>query len=78
MSWVDMQEIGYLRLKNLILRLLDIHNVYGFSINHVEQFARGIVSANINSKNELSLKGFRMYKQGGSVYVNVSKAQVAA
>lgn len=78
MSWVDMQEIGYLRLKNLILRLLDIHGVYGFSIHHVEQFARGIVAANINSKNELSLRGFRMYKHGAMVHVCVNKVRAAA
>lgn len=78
MSWIDMQEIGYLRIKNLILRLLDKHQCYGFSINHIEQFARGIVAANINSKNELSLRGFRMYKQGAFIHVVNTAAKVAA
>jgi tRNA(Ile)-lysidine synthase len=72
MSWRCMQQIGYMRIKNLILRLLDIHGVYGFRINTVEQFVQGILAATIHSKNEFSLKGFRIYKQGQLVHVSVS------
>jgi tRNA(Ile)-lysidine synthase len=78
LDWHQLKFVGYMRLKNLILRLLDIHGVYGFSINHVEQFARGIVAANINSKNELSLRGFRMYKQGAFIHVVATATKVAA
>lgn len=77
LDWEKMKSIGYLRIKNLILRLLDRDGAYGFSVNHIEQFTKGLLEADVNSKNEMNIKSMTMKKVGKKIYVQ-SKVQVAA
>jgi tRNA(Ile)-lysidine synthase len=77
MEWTKVRDLGYLRIKNMILRILDREGIYGFSINHVEQFSRGIMDADLDSRNELGLRGFSIQKIGKRIHVS-SKQQQAA
>jgi len=69
LDWIKIKPLGMLRVKNLILHILSVHQVYGYSIGHIEQFSHGLVSATLDSKNELSLRGFRMYKHGKKIII---------
>lgn len=73
MEWSKLKALGYQRIKNVILRILDLEAVYGFSINHVEQFATGVLSADMDSRNELSLRGVLIRKHGKRIIVERSK-----
>lgn len=77
LDWRKMRDMGVLRVKNMILRILDIQNVYGFSVNHVEQFAHGLISADLDSRNELSLRGFSMNKVGKRIHVGKNQQRAA-
>lgn len=77
LDWRKMRDMGVLRVKNMILRILDVQNVYGFSVNHVEQFAHGLVSADLDSRNELSLRGFSMNKIGKRIHVGKNQQRAA-
>lgn len=77
LDWTKLRDLGYLRIKNMILRILDQENVYGFSINHVEQFAQGLLIADMDSRNELSLKGFSMNKVGKRIHVGKNQRKAA-
>ena len=69
MEWTKVKDLGYLRIKNLILRILDKEEIYGFGVGHIEQFAEGLIRANFDSRNELSLRGFTMNKIGKRIHV---------
>ena len=69
LDWEQIKNLGYLRIKNLIMRILDLENVYSFSIGHIEQFAQGLIDADMDSKNELYLKGFKMKKIGKRIFI---------
>jgi len=69
LDWQKVKDLGHLRIKNMILRILDRDGVYGFSVNHVEQFARGLASADMDSRTELRLRGFSMYKVGKRIRI---------
>jgi tRNA(Ile)-lysidine synthase len=77
LEWTKLRDLGYLRIKNVILRILDREGVYGFSINHVEQFANGLIDADYDSRNELSLKGFTMNKIGKRIHVSTIQRRAA-
>ena len=78
LDWTKIKDLGYLRIKNVLLRILDLENVYGFSVNHVEQFSQGLIDADLNSRNELSLRGFTIRKLGKRIMIdNTQKRAVA-
>lgn len=74
LDWFKVKELGYLRIKNLILRILDLENVYSFSIGHIEQFSRGLLDANLDSRNELALKNFAIRKIGKRIVIQHQQA----
>jgi tRNA(Ile)-lysidine synthase len=74
LDWNKVKNLGYLRIKNMLLRILDNENVYSFSIGHIEQFARGLLDADLDSRNELSLRGFAMQKIGKKIIVKRTDA----
>ncbi len=78
LDWKKVQGLGYLRIKNMIMRILDKEQVYSFSVGHIEQFARGLIDADYDSKNELSLKGFSMNKVGKRIHINGKSDKKAA
>ena len=66
-SWPRVRNLGYLRIKNLLLRILDKTNQYGYSVGHIESFARGLVAATSDSRTELSLKTLTIQKHGHKI-----------
>jgi len=76
-DWLKMQDIGYLRIKNLLLRLMAKEGVYSFSIGQIEQFAQGLLTANMDSRNQISVKGLTLYKTGKRVYIRRQENQTA-
>ena len=76
LEWQKVKSLGYLRIKNMLLKILDENSVYGFSVNHVEQFAKGLLDADLDSRNELRLKGFVMNKIGKRIFVNCSRKNI--
>lgn len=77
LEWTKVRDLGYLRIKNMILRILEREGVYSFSINHIEQFAQGLIDADYDSRNELSLKGFAMNKIGKRIHVSANQRRAA-
>jgi tRNA(Ile)-lysidine synthase len=71
LDWTNMRELSMPRLKNLILHLLDQGNVTGFSTHHVEEFSRSLLNADIDSRNEMRVKGFTMRKLGKKIAYGV-------
>lgn len=67
LDWRKVTELSKPRLKNLILHILDQHGVTGFSTHHVEDFARSLNVATLDSKNELKVKDFVMRKTGKKI-----------
>lgn len=72
LDWEKLKSLSYIRIKNVILRILGKENIYNFSINHVEQFSQGLKDANMDSRNELSLKGFSIRKIGKRINVSIN------
>lgn len=71
LDWRKVVTLSRPRLKNLILHILDQHNVTGFSTHHVEEFVRSLNTADLDSRNELKVKGFVVRKTGKKiVFVN--------
>lgn len=77
LDWLAMKSLGYVRLKNVILRILDKHGVYSFTIGHVEQFAKGILNADMNSRNEMAIRGFLMKKNGKKITFEIVQNSAA-
>jgi len=72
LDWTKIQKLSKLRIKNLILHILSSNDVYGYSIGHIEQFAYGLINATMDSKNELSLKNFKIRKHGKRIIIENS------
>jgi tRNA(Ile)-lysidine synthase len=70
LDWYKTQELGYLRIKNMLLRLLGREGVYSFSIGQVENFAQGIISANLDNRNQLMVKGLTLNKVGKRIHID--------
>lgn len=77
LDWEKMKNLGYLRIKNVILRILDMENAYGFSIGHIEQFSLGIMNASMDSKTELGLKNMSIQKIGKKIKI-IKRVELAA
>lgn len=67
LDWIGLRQLNLPRLKNLILHILDQNNIVGFSTHHIEDFAKSLINADMDSKNELRVKGFVMRKIGKKV-----------
>lgn len=67
MDWTKVRMLSMPRLKNLILHILDQDSVTGFSTHHVEEFAKSLLFANMDSRNEMRVKGFTMRKIGKKI-----------
>lgn len=77
LDWTKIKDLSVIRIKNLILHILGKNQVYGYSIGHIEQFSHGLVNANLDSKNELYVKGFRLRKHGKKIFIEHNNADVS-
>jgi tRNA(Ile)-lysidine synthase len=75
--WTKLNPLSAVRIKNLLLHILDLESVQNFSTNHIEQFANGLKSATMDSNNELRLSTFSMSKRGKRItwHHHVSSSQ---
>ena len=71
--WPRLQQLGYLRIKNLLLRVMDQTNQYGYSVGHIENFTRGLLAATSDSRNELTLKTLTIKKLGNRIFLETEK-----
>ena len=69
LDWVKVKELGYLRIKNLVLRLLGQEEVYTFSVGQVEQFAKGLLTATLDNRNQLVTKNLMLTKIGKRIVI---------
>jgi tRNA(Ile)-lysidine synthase len=67
LDWRRVILLSKPRVKNLILHILDQNNITGFSTHHVEDFVKSLNTADLDSKNELKVKGFVMRKTGKKI-----------
>jgi tRNA(Ile)-lysidine synthase len=77
LDWLKIKELSYLRVKNLVLRLLGQEEVYTFSIGQVEQFANGLLSATMDNRNQLITKNIILTKVGKRIIVERIVQQAA-
>lgn len=69
LDWDKVKKLGYLRIKNLVLRLLGQEEVYTFSVGQVEQFARGLLIAGLDNRNQLVTKNLILTKVGKRILI---------
>jgi len=69
LDWYKLRDLGYLRIKNMILRILAQENIYSFSIWQVEKFANGLINADLNNRTQLIVKGLTMQKVGKKINI---------
>jgi len=67
LDWSRVVRLSKSRVKNLILYILDKNNVTGFSTHHIEDFVKSLNSADLDSRNELNVKGFIIRKTGKKI-----------
>lgn len=67
LDWLKLRDLSLPRLKNMILHILDENDVIGFSTHHVEEFSRSLLNADMDSRNEMRVKGLMFRKIGKKV-----------
>lgn len=70
LDWTKVRLLGLTRIKNLVMHICASRNLVDVSTHHVEQFAKGLLSATMDSRNELRLKDFSIKKIGKTLFVN--------
>lgn len=69
LDWTKVQSLGLARIKNLIMHICASRNLTDVSTHHVEEFSRGLLSANLDSRNELRLRDFKIKKVGKTLVI---------
>jgi len=67
LDWPKMCCLSHTRLKNLLMHVLEENNINSYSTDHIEDFARGLLNANSDSRNEMRIGNFRLQKHGHRV-----------
>lgn len=70
LDWSKLKTFSSRRIKNLIMFICTRYNLVDVSIHNVETFSRGLIAADEDSKNELRLRNFRMYKIGKRIVID--------
>lgn len=70
LDWNKVCLLSLARVKNLIMHVCASHNLIDVSTHHVEQFAKGLLAASMDSRNELRLKNFSIKKIGKTLFIN--------
>jgi tRNA(Ile)-lysidine synthase len=77
LDWCKVRDLGYLRVKNMILRMLGQEGVYTFSVGQVEHFAQGLIDADMNNRNQLVTKNLSLIKVGKRIFIDKHEKQAA-
>ena len=67
--WPKLCKLSHTRLKNLLMLVLEQNNVNTYSTDHIEEFSRGLLNANSDSRNEMRIGDFRLQKRGHRVII---------
>ncbi len=70
LDWTKLKSLGLVRIKNLIMHICSANNLIDVSTHHVEEFSKGLLVANMDSRNELRLRGFNIKKVGKTLFIN--------
>lgn len=70
LDWSKVRGLGLARIKNLIMHICASRNLTDVSTHHVEEFARGLIAANLDSRNELRLREFKIKKVGKTLVID--------
>jgi tRNA(Ile)-lysidine synthase len=71
LDWNKVKAMSQLRIKNLLLHIMDMKNATGFSTHQINQWAKSLKTSDINSKTELRTKDIRIVKHGPKLYLTV-------
>ena len=69
LDWPRLCKLSNTRLKNLLMHVLEQNGVNSYSTDHVEDFARGLLNANSDSRNEMRIGNFKLQKLGHRVII---------
>jgi len=69
-SWPILKELSALRIKNVLIYVMDHYNVTSYSTHQVELWASSIKSADVNSNIELRVKGLSINKRGNKLFLS--------
>lgn len=80
LDWIKIQNLGYIRAKNLMLRIIEKENIQSFSVNHIENFCKGLMTATMDSRHEMNIKGVVVKKIGKTILIvnSSNQAKLAA
>jgi tRNA(Ile)-lysidine synthase len=67
LDWTKLNKMSALRIKNVLLHIMDLRNLVGFSTHQVELWAKAILNSDVNSKTELRVNGLRIIKKGNKL-----------
>lgn len=70
LDWTKVRLLSLARIKNLIMHVCATNNIVDVSTHHIEEFAKGLLVANMDSRNELRLREFTIKKVGKSLFIN--------
>jgi len=70
LNWSRLKTFSSRRIKNLIMFICTQYNLVDVSIHNVETFSKGLLVADEDSRNELRLRNFRMYKIGKRIVID--------
>jgi len=69
LDWPRLCKLSHTRLKNLLIHVLEQNNVSSYSTDHIEDFSRGLLNANSDSRNEMRIGAFKLQKLGHRVII---------
>jgi len=69
LDWPSMCKLSNTRLKNLLMHVLEQNNINSYSTDHIEDFSRGLLRANSDSRNEMRIGDFRLQKLGHRIII---------
>jgi len=70
LDWSKLKTFSSRRIKNLIMYICTPNNLVDVSIHNVETFSKGLLDADEDSRNELRLRNFRMFKIGKRIVID--------
>ncbi len=69
LDWFKLKDLKPYRLKNLFMHICNKMGSVDIKTKQIEMFVSGLRTATLDSKNEMSLSGVRVYKLGKRVFV---------
>lgn len=68
-DWHRLIKLSDIRIKNLLLYILEEENIGTYSTAQIEQWTKSIKKSDVNSRIELRFDNLRIYKKGYKIYI---------